>query len=98
MTEAETDYIYEELVKIENLVQDLSLHLYDRKKEKNGNLLAFVDHDKLNRINKILSETEYQLVGCMQINAEGLEQTMTHKEAISIPISDEGIRLDSEKG
>tara|TARA_R110002110_G_scaffold347180_1_gene557335 strand:+ start:91 stop:321 length:231 start_codon:yes stop_codon:yes gene_type:complete len=74
MTEAETDYIYEELVKIENLVQDLSLHLYDRKKEKNGNLLAFVDHDKLNRINKILSETEYQLVGCMQINAEGLKQ------------------------
>jgi len=72
MTEAETDYIYEELVKIENLVQDLSLHLYDRKKEKNGNLLAITDHDKLNRINKILSETESKLVDCMKINAEGL--------------------------
>ena len=74
MTEAETDYIYEELVKIENLVQDLSLHLYDRKKEKNGNLLAFIDHDKLNRINKILSEAEFKLTDCMKINAEGLKQ------------------------
>tara|TARA_Y100000310_G_scaffold122480_1_gene121154 strand:+ start:594 stop:824 length:231 start_codon:yes stop_codon:yes gene_type:complete len=74
MTEAETDYIYEELVKIEHLIQDLSLHLYDKKKEKNNKLLAYVDHDKVIRINKILHEAEFKLVDCMKINAEGLKQ------------------------
>ena len=70
MTEAESSYIYEELVKIEHLIQDLSLHLYD-KKYRPKKLLALVDHDKIDRINKILHETEFKLVDCMKINAEG---------------------------
>tara|TARA_R110000824_G_scaffold287370_1_gene475471 strand:+ start:779 stop:1009 length:231 start_codon:yes stop_codon:yes gene_type:complete len=76
MTEAETDYIYEELVKIENLVQDLYLQLNRRTQEVDGYLLAFVDHDKLNRINKILIETEFKITDCMKINAEGLKQNV----------------------
>ena len=91
MTEAESNSIYEELVKIEHLIQDLSLHLYDRQTEKNGNLLAFVDHDKFNRINKILHETEFKLVDCMKINAEGLGKQ------IPTPYSDKIKELNAQE-
>lgn len=73
MTEAETDYIYNKLVKIEHLVQDLSLDLYDWKKDDDSEL-SVDDHERIDKMNKILHEAEFKLVDCMKANTEGLKQ------------------------
>jgi len=73
MTEAETDYIYNKLVKIEHLVQDLSLDLYDWKKDDDSKL-SVDDHERIDKMNKILHEAEFKLVDCMKANTEGLKQ------------------------
>ena len=73
MTEAETDYIYSKLVKIEHLVQDLSLDLYNWKKD-DWRDMSVDDHERIDKMNKILHEAEFKLVDCMKANTEGLKQ------------------------
>ena len=73
MTEAKTDYIYNKLVKIEHLIQDLSLDLFNWKKDDDSEL-SVDDHERIDKMNKILHEAEFKLVDCMKANTEGLKQ------------------------